>query len=428
MVAIQKEVNPHFDDFLFDWEQKFQFLVGGYGSSKSYHVALKVILKLIEEKRTALVVREVYDTHRDSTFSLLSEIIEELGLSDRIRCVTSPMQIRFPNGSKIIFKGMDKPEKLKSINNVSLIWLEECSEIKYEGFKELIGRLRHPSLDLFMILSTNPVSKSNWTYKHFFNDKLSGFHVLDDEELYAEKIIIRNNTYYHHSTADDNFFLPISYVEQLEDLKHHDPDLHRIARKGRFGVNGKLVLPQFEVQAHDDVMSAIRAINKPVLKNGMDFGFVESYNALIRMAIDHEEKILYIYWQYFSRGLTDVEMADELEEAGMKKELVKADSAEPKTIAYFRQRRFRMIAAKKGAGSRLQNTKKVKRFKKIICSDACPDVERELKDLTFKVNKQGEIVEDEFNIDPHTFSAIWYGLDDYEVASLKGHGVTKNVR
>ena len=66
-----KEVNPHFEDFLFDWNQKFQLLVGGYGSSKSYHIALKLILKLLEEKRTVLVIREVYDTHRDSTFSLL---------------------------------------------------------------------------------------------------------------------------------------------------------------------------------------------------------------------------------------------------------------------------------------------------------------------------------------------------------------------
>lgn len=105
---VEKEVNPHFEDFLFDWNQKFQFLVGGYGSSKSYHVAFKLIVKLLEEKRTALVIREVYDTHRDSTFSLFEEIIDGMGLDGRIRCVGSPMQIRFPNGSKIIFKGMDK--------------------------------------------------------------------------------------------------------------------------------------------------------------------------------------------------------------------------------------------------------------------------------------------------------------------------------
>lgn len=62
---VEKEVNPHFEDFLFDLDHKFYFLVGGYGSSKSYHVGLKLILKLLSEKRTALVVREVYDTHSE---------------------------------------------------------------------------------------------------------------------------------------------------------------------------------------------------------------------------------------------------------------------------------------------------------------------------------------------------------------------------
>lgn len=423
---MEKEVNPRFRDFLFDWSQKFYFLVGGYGSSKSYHVALKLILKLLQEKRTALVVREVYDTHRDSTFSLLEEIITDLGLDHKIRCVSSPMQIRFPNGSKIIFKGMDKPAKLKSINNVSIVWVEECSEVKYDGFKELLGRLRHPTLKLHMILSTNPVSKGNWSYKHFFKDEANQFFVLDDDELYKKKTIIKNNTYYHHSTADDNLFLPESYIEQLEDLKSHDPDLYRIARKGRFGVNGKLVLPQFEVMEHEEVMKAIRAIDRPILKNGMDFGFVNSYNALVRMAIDHKEKILYIYWQYYKNDTTDDITAEDLKD--LKRVLIKADSAESKTIRYFRQQGFRMKAAKKFQGSRLQYTKKVKRFKKIICSDQCPDVIRELKDLTFAVDKDGNIIEDEFNIDPHTFSAIWYGLDDYEVSNLKGHGVTRRFR
>ncbi|WP_412674962.1 PBSX family phage terminase large subunit [Bacillus licheniformis] len=423
---MEKEVNPRFRDFLFDWSQKFYFLVGGYGSSKSYHVALKLILKMLQEKRTALVVREVYDTHRDSTFSLLEEIITDLGLDHKIRCVSSPMQIRFPNGSKIIFKGMDKPAKLKSINNVSIVWVEECSEVKYDGFKELLGRLRHPTLKLHMILSTNPVSKGNWSYKHFFKDEANQFFVLDDDELYKKKTIIKNNTYYHHSTADDNLFLPESYIEQLEDLKSHDPDLYRIARKGRFGVNGKLVLPQFEVMEHEEVMKAIRAIDRPILKNGMDFGFVNSYNALVRMAIDHKEKILYIYWQYYKNDTTDDITAEDLKD--LKRVLIKADSAEAKTIRYFRQQGFRMKAAKKFQGSRLQYTKKVKRFKKIICSDQCPDVIRELKDLTFAVDKDGNVIEGEFNIDPHTFSAIWYGLDDYEVSSLKGHGVTRRFR
>lgn len=51
---IEKAVNPRFEDYLFNWNETYQFLVGGYGSSKSYHTALKIILKLLREKRTAL--------------------------------------------------------------------------------------------------------------------------------------------------------------------------------------------------------------------------------------------------------------------------------------------------------------------------------------------------------------------------------------
>ncbi|PRS65276.1 PBSX family phage terminase large subunit [Bacillus pumilus] len=415
---MEKEVNPHFRKFLFDWDQKFQFLVGGYGSSKSYHIALKLILKLLDEKRTALVIREVYDTHRDSTFSLFEEIVNDLGLDHAIQCRTSPLMLKFHNGSRIIFKGLDKPAKLKSINNISIIWIEECSEVKYEGFKELLGRLRHPTLQLHMILSTNPVGQDNWTYRHFFKDDQNNRFTLDDETLYKERTIAINDTYYHHSTAEDNLFLPVSYIKQLDELKEYDPDLYRIARKGHFGINGIRVLPQFEVQPHEDVMLAISNINRPLLRAGMDFGFVDSYNAVVRLAVDHEKKYLYIYWEYYDRGKTDDVTVEDLKEFVETKELIKADN-EQKTIAYFRKMGYNMVAAHKFQGSRLQYTKKIKRFKKIICSDSCKNTIYELQPLTYKTDKNGNIIEDEFKIDPHTFSAIWYALDDYEVTDLK---------
>jgi phage terminase large subunit len=417
--VIEKEVNPHFEDFLFDWNQKFQFLVGGYGSSKSYHIGLKLILKLLEEKRTALVVREVYETIRESCYSLLEEIVNDLELDDRVKSVTSPMQIRFPNGSKIIFKGMDKPAKLKSIHNISIVWLEECSEVKYSGFKELIGRLRHPKLSLHMILSTNPVGEDNWSFKHFFKDEQNKRFILDDHELYEKRTVVVNDTYYHHSTADDNLFLPESYIAQLEELKDYDPDLYRIARKGHFGINGVRVFPQFEVNGHELVIEAISNIHKPIKRAGMDFGFVNSFNALLRLAVDHEKKYLYIYWEYYKNQMTDDQTAVEIDEFKEFQERIKSDSAEPKTIQYYRQLGFNMVAAKKFKGSRVQYTKKIKRFRKIICSDQCPHTINELKNLTYEVDKNGNIIEDEFKIDPHTLSAIWYALDDYSVTDLK---------
>lgn len=414
-------LNDHFYNFIDDWEHKFYFLVGGYGSSKSYHVAVKLIKKLLQEKRKALVIREVFDTIRDSCFDLLEEVANAMGVEEYLTFTTSPMQVRFKNGSRIIFKGMDKPAKLKSLNGVSVVWIEECSEVKYEGFKEILGRLRHPTLSNHIILSTNPVSKSNWCYKHFFQDRKNNVLILDDEELYRKRIMIVGNTYYHHSTVDDNFFVPASYVEQLDDLQIHDPDLYRVARKGRFGINGTLVFPQFEIQPHEKVLELMKAVKSPLEKNGMDFGFVTSYNAALRMLIDHEEKILYIYKEYYSRNKTDPEIAEDMED--WKDIVIKADCAEPKAIKFYKQAGFRMKACKKFKGSRSMYTKKVKRFKKIICSDACPNTIDELKELTFAVDKDGEIIEDEFNIDPHTLSAIWYGLDDYEVSNLKGGGI-----
>ena len=82
---INKAVNPHFENFIFDLDSKIYLLVGGYGSSKSYHIALKIILKLLKEKRTALVVREVYDTIRESCYSLFAEICYTLNLSHFIK-------------------------------------------------------------------------------------------------------------------------------------------------------------------------------------------------------------------------------------------------------------------------------------------------------------------------------------------------------
>lgn len=431
-MVIDKEVNPRFEDFIFDWDYKTYLLVGGYGSSKSYHTAFKILVELYSTKRKALVIREVYETHRDSTFSLFKEILEEMGLlgdskrdlsKGKVLALESPLKLKFPNGSTIIFKGMDKPQKLKSINGVSIVWLEECSEIKYSGYKELLGRLRHPTLSLHFILSTNPVGTENWVYTHFFkriDEEGQEIVVLDDLKLYQKKTIVKNGVYYHHSVADDNVFLPSSYIKTLDDLKAYDPDLYRIARKGRFGINGIRVLPNFEIaDTHEEVMDAVTTIPRQFKKVGFDFGFETSYNAILRMAIDDKNKWLYIYWEYYKNKMTDDRTAIELTKEGLQNEQIIADCEDPKAITYYAQSGFKIRGCKKFAGSRLANTKKCKRFKRIICSPNCVNTIRELRTLTYAKDGKDNLMYDEFNIDPHTFSAMWYGLDNYTVADLK---------
>ena len=110
---------------------------------------------------------------------------------------------------------------------------------------------------------------------------------------------------------------------------------------------------------------------------------------------------------------------NDLNNAGYNKMII-ADNEDPKAITYYRQNGFKIRACRnKFAGSRLSNTRKVKRFRKIVVSPKCKNVIRELKDLTYKKDAKGNVVYDQFNIDPHSFSAIWYALDTVTVADVK---------
>lgn len=432
------QVAENFIDYINDWDYVTYVVMGGYGSGKSWDTALKIILKCLEETRTVLVCRDVYDTIRESCFSLFKDILDKLDLladeetsktqrikKNKVIAITSPMQIKFPNGSRIIFKGLDKPSKVKSIHGVSIVWIEEASEIKFEAYEELVGRVRENNTSLHFILTFNPVGRENWTYNRFFkhlDDDGNEIVILDEQKLYDRKTIVKNGVYYHHSTPDDNPFLPDEYIKRLDELKAYDPNLWRVARLGMFGANGTRVLPQFEVaQNAKEFKYAVMCIPDNMRFIGFDFGFEESYNAVVSCAVDDKNKILYIYDEIYINHVTDDKMANLPEMLKIKEadKLIIADAEDPKAIQYYRQMGYRMKKCKKFAGSRLANTRKIKRFKRIICSPKCKNCIRELRDLTYKKDSKGNVIYDEFSIDPHTFSALWYALDNYNVADLK---------
>ena len=424
------EILPRFENYIDDWDYLEYVLLGGYGSGKSVQTAIKIVLKCFTEVRKVLVVREVYETIRESCFDLIYQILLNANLLDpagrigkttKVIARTSPMQFIFPNGSKIIFKGMDKPVKLKSLNDVSIVWLEEAPEIKYAGFKELKGRIRHPDKSIHFILTMNPVDKNSWVYDHFFvhTDENGKQTVrLNDETLYKRHTCVVGYTYYHHSVPEDNYYLPKAYLHNLDEMQIYDPDLYRVAREGKFGVNGKKVLPQFEIAKNpSEFKKAVLAA--PIKRNGFDFGFETSYNALVRIAVNTEQSILYIYDEWYRNQLTDKQSAEKLTEwnSEVKEWRVKCDCAQPGSIKYFHDEGFGFVKCHKI--SRLEQVKKVKRFKRIVCSPKCKNTIRELKDLVYKEDTNGNLIYDEFNIDPHTFSAIWYALDDVTVADIK---------
>ena len=143
-MKIVKKVSPAFEDFIFNWDYETYLLIGGYGSGKSYHIAFKLILKLLEQKRKALVVRQVYDTIYESCYDLFCEILDDMNLltyeypefkrktNKKCLALKSPLRIRFPNGSQIIFKGMDKPTFAEVSRNFNILDLISNAEIVYQ--------------------------------------------------------------------------------------------------------------------------------------------------------------------------------------------------------------------------------------------------------------------------------------------------------
>jgi len=443
---IIKQVAPAFENFLFDWDYETYLLVGGYGSGKSHQVALKIVLKLLQETRKVLVVREVYATIYESCYSLFYEILSELNMlhdnfgtrtgraARNVRASKSPLGFWFPNGSKIIFRGLDSPDKLKSIEGISIVWIEEATEIKYDAYKELLGRVRAPKHSMHFMLSCNPVGRENWIYRHFFtsiDDDGKERILLDEQKFYDKKELITHGVYYHHSVPDDNPWLPTGYVKRLEELRTYDYPLYTVARHGRFGASGTRVLPQIVIAGTREFAKGLEECGESNHYFGFDFGFEESYNAVIRCAVNTEKQYLYIYNEIYLNKVTDDKFAtlpemqdlrariDELNESGYNKILV-ADNEDPKAIQYYRQCGYTIRGCRnKFAGSRLSNTRKIKRFKKIFIHPDCINTIRELKDLTYKKDAKGNIIYDQFNIDPHTFSALWYALDTVTVADVK---------
>lgn len=451
MVERELTIAPRFEQFFFDWSYETYLTIGAYGSGKSHHIAGKIACKLLEEKRKALVVRETYESIKDSCFSLFLRVLREIDMleedtqkrrSKKVMFRESPMKFIFPNGSRIIFKGLDKPGRIKSLDGVSIAWIEECSEIKRSAYQEILGRIREPGVDPYFFLSCNPTGLENWVYKEFFVDidkKGKQIVKLDDRLLYKHKTLVKNGIYYHHSTAADNPFIDYErYMKRIDRIKDSDPDLWRIARHGEFGASSNIVLPQFKVAENaDQFRVAVQSIPQRYHFTGFDFGFEESYNAVIRCAVDKERQILYIYDEVYENGITDPDFAlipgmqrillyqQRMIAKGAQFNPIVADSSAPKDIKFYKQHGFRIRACEnRGMGSgkigtRIQNTKKMKRFTQIICSPRCPNTIRELSTLTYKKDRNDVVKYSEFNIDPHSFSALWYALDKYTVADLK---------
>lgn len=378
---------------LLDNEERFNVLWGGGGSGKSHFVADKMILKAFKyPNRTILLVRKVQAAIKDSIFQLVVDELSRMGLLRYCKVSTYNLTIDLPNGSKFICKGLDDPEKIKSITGVDDIVIEEATEITSDDFSQLNLRLRSQAPNQQIHLMFNPVAKTNWVYSYFFES-------------------IRNNTIIVHTTYKDNPHLPQEYIESLEEYKTTNPLYYDIYCLGQWGVLGKRVYNNWKVEEFDPYQ-IIREVPSAMPIFGLDFGYIADPSAFLGAIADTVNKKLYIFTEFYERGLLNDQIAERIIEEGYSKEVITADSAEKKSIDEIKGYGVRRIKpAKKGAGSVAQGIQYINQFEIIVHPD-CVFTKAELQQYVYKKDKaSGLYTNTPVDNHNHLMDALRYALE-----------------
>ena len=384
----KKGILPCYLPYIRDYKTRANVFYGGAGSGKSYFVMQKIILKALDSQRKVLIVRKVGATLKESVWSLTLELIHTGGLTPAVKQINkSDLTIEFLNGSVLLFKGLDDSEKIKSINGITDIVIEEATEITLDDFTQLNLRLRSKKPNNQIHLMFNPVSKANWVYKYFFETK-------------PDNCVIVQTTY------RDNPHLPKEYVESLHALENKNPAYYKIYVRGEFATLDKLVFPVIHkrIISEDELTDAW-------FWAGMDFGYTNDPTAITWGYYNPVQNDLYITGEYDKIGMTNDVIAETLVSLGLSKEKIVADSAEPKSITELRNLGIkRIIASVKGADSVKNGIDRMQRCN-IIIDERCTKTIEEFENYTWQKDKKtGEYINQPVDSYNHHIDSIRYGI------------------
>ena len=378
--------NPAFFPYLTDYDNRIEIYYGGAGSGKSHFVAQKLIIKALRSARRVLVIRKTLASIRESCWRLVCDLLAEWQLYNYCGINKSDFTITLPNGSQFIFKGLDDPEKIKSIEGVSDLWIEEATELSNaDEYDQLLLRIRARTKGNQIYLSYNPVSRANWVYQRFHAKHEPGSVV-------------------HKSTYKDNRFLPADYVAKLESLINTNPLYYRVYALGEFCSLDKTVFTNWTIEDRQDF-----AYNTAVF--GLDFGYINDPSAFVAAKVNTAEKQIYIFDELYQQGLLNDSIAKWIKYRGYAKETIYADAAEQKSIEEIKRNGIDHIKpAVKGQGSIMWGIDLLKQYR-IIVSPKCENMITELQNYSWKKDKKtGEYInepQDEYN---HLCDALRYAM------------------
>lgn len=403
--------NRNIFEILTNYDNFTEVHYGGGSSGKSHGVIQKVVLKALKDwkyPRRILWLRKVQSTIKDSLFEDVKNCLINFGIWEMCLWNKTDNKVELPNGAVFLFKGLDNPEKIKSIKGISDIVMEEASEFTLNDYTQLTLRLRerkHVNKQIFLMF--NPVSKLNWVYKYFFEH---------GEPM--ENVMIRQSSY------RDNKFLDEMTRQNLELLANRNPAYYKIYALGEFSTLDKLVFPKYEK----------RLINKDELRHlpsyfGLDFGYVNDPSAFIHSKIDVKKKKIYIIEEYVKQGMLNDEIANVIKQLGYAKEEITADSAEQKSIAEISNHDIaRIRPAMKGKDSIISGIQYLNQFD-IVIDERCFKTIEELDNYTWKKDKNtGEYYNEPVDTYNHCIDALRYSVEMLMINNKKQKKTAKDLR
>lgn len=401
------------------WHNRKRYLVnkGGRASKKSTTAALRLIWNIMKyPESNALVLRQVFDTHRTSTYAQLKWAINRLGVGAYWKETLSPLELVYlPTGQKIIFKGLDDPDKITSITvdkgYLCWIWFEEAFQVYDEQvFNKIDLSLRGQMPEHLwkeITLTLNPWSSTHWIKKRFYD------------------------------TPDDNVCaLTTSYLcnEFLDDVDRAIFDKMRRTNKRRFyieglgewGLSDGLVYTNFVVQNFSRLEILQRRDRKgrpyALHRVGLDFGFTNSPTAIVDMLINELEKEIYICREHYQRGMTNKMIAAQLHNMELDKSRIKADSAEPKSIEEIRTDDKYPVplikGCKKGGDGKRAGIQKIQDYR-IIIHPECYNFQIEINNYVWDKTKEGLVLNEPIKDFDHGMDGMRYGMEDVGKSTFK---------
>lgn len=382
-----------------DYSHRWEIYKGSAGSGKSHFITQKIIIKALREKRRVMICRRYGTTMRNSVFKLFKDVIESFKITHLTRIKESDMSITLPNGSEIIFVGLDNEEKLLSIAGITDVFIEEVYEVPKEIVDQLNLRMRGKAPNQQIYMAFNPISAKHWLYD------------------FCEGTTRPESSIYSQSTFRDNPFLPDEYVKALEDMYRTNPNKARVFCDGNWGADVEGLVYKNHVLSDFDINELIKQGLE--VRVGIDWGFVDPTTVVVSL-FDKPKKEIYIIGEFYKRGATLEEIKDGIISLGISKQKMYCDGAEPDKVDYLRRNGFNAVSAKKGAGSVKAGISFLQDMK-IICHESCVNVATELENYVYlKDKKTGQYIEDSYDHDfSHTMDALRYSYSDlYSAARL----------